>query len=348
MPKSSRHKSHKQSKHSSRDYSDSEEDVIKMKEKSSKDENSVRVHRDSASGEKRKVSSQLREGKDSKDLGGHGNGEVLEEYVSSKRRKEKTDVVIGGDRWNGGGDERGDSDRNVDKETHKGEMMKVDQKLKENSSKGESLRIESKSKSKRNDSGVVVERKEDGLASVVVDKEESKSKGESKRRSERESSSRKDGKDTKEKDRRSDKEKNGGQESKSSDAEVKLVDVDLGKKQGLHLGDFSEDRQGKRPRDNTGKVTFIDSLVINAYLCQFIAYLSSALIPVQPIIWIFDVLDYIRWLFMDDGSTYSSNASWMFNNYSLGKSYLNVLTHCISNYFPTIRPLLLNFALLIT
>ncbi|EYU23343.1 hypothetical protein MIMGU_mgv11b000466mg [Erythranthe guttata] len=253
MPKSSRHKSHKQSKHSSRDYSDSEEDVIKMKEKSSKDENSIRVHRDSASGDKRKVSSSVREGKDSKDLSGHGNGDVLEEYVSSKRRKEKTDVVIVGDRWSGGVEERGDSDRNVEKESHKGDILKVDLKLKETSSKGESLRVESRSKSKRHDSGIVGERKDDSLASVVLEKEEGKSKGESKRRSERDSSSRKDGKDTKEKDRRSDKEKNGGQESKIADAEVmKLVDMDLVKKQVPQLVDFSEDKQGKRARDNTG------------------------------------------------------------------------------------------------
>ncbi|KAL8063982.1 hypothetical protein ABFX02_01G061600 [Erythranthe guttata] len=253
MPKSSRHKSHKQSKHSSRDYSDSEEDVIKMKEKSSsKDENSIRVHRDSASGDKRKVSSSAREGKDSKDLSGHGNGDVLEEYVSSKRRKEKTDVVIVADRWSGGVEERGDSDRNVEKENHKGDILKVDLKLKETSSKGESLRVESRSKSKRHDSGIVGERKDDSVASVVLEKEEGKSKGESKRRSERDSSSRKDGKDTKEKDRRSDKEKNGGQESKIADAEVmKLVDMDLGKKQVPQLVDFSEDRLGKRARDNT-------------------------------------------------------------------------------------------------
>ncbi|KAL1532200.1 filaggrin-like isoform X2 [Salvia divinorum] len=247
MPKSSRHKSHKQSKRSSRDYSDSEEDVVKMKEKSSKDD-SVRTHRDSASSEKRKVSSQLREGKDNKDLSGHGNGDALEEYVSSKRRKEKTDVAIGGDRWSGGGDERVDCDKNVEKDVRKGENLKVDSKGKENSGKGESLRVDSKSKSKRHESGNAGERKEDILASSLVDREESKSKGESKRKSERDSSARKEG--LKDKDRRSDKEKSGGQESKSSDAEVKIVELDTGKKQGPP-GDFIEERQGTRARENT-------------------------------------------------------------------------------------------------
>lgn len=266
MPRSSRHKSHKQSKHSSRDYSDSEEDVVKIKEKSSKDD-SVRAHRDSASGEKRKVSSQVREGKESKDLSGHGNGDALEEYVSSKRRKEKTDVAIGGDRWNGGGDERGDGERNVDKDIHKGENLKVDSKGKENSGKGESLRVDSKSKSKRYESGNAGERKEDSLASALVDREESKSKGESKRRSERDSSARKEG--SKEKDRRSEKEKNGGLESKSGDADVKIVDLDVGKKLGPLPGDFTEERQGKRARENTGKVTLLMVLtwILVIYLC---------------------------------------------------------------------------------
>ncbi|KAL3652779.1 hypothetical protein CASFOL_002460 [Castilleja foliolosa] len=248
MPRSSRHKSHKHSKHSSRDYSDSEEDVvIKMKEKSSKDDGSTRSHRDSASGEKRKISSQLRETKDSKGSSGHGNGVVLEEYVSSKRRKEKIDAVIGGDRWNGGGD--------VEKESHKGEILKTEAKSKENIGKAESLRVESKSKSKRHDTGTCDERKEDNLVSAVAEKEESKSKGESKRKSERGSSSRKEGKESKEKDRRLEKEKNGGQESKVVDADVKLVDVDVGKKQAAQLVDLSGEKQCKRSRENNGKAS---------------------------------------------------------------------------------------------
>ncbi|KAK4382483.1 hypothetical protein Sango_2865200 [Sesamum angolense] len=242
MPRSSRHKSHKQSKHCSKDYSDSDEDVIKIKEKGGKDDNSVRVHRSSASGEKRKISSQVRESKDSKDLS--GNGEVLEAYVSSKRRKEKTDV--GGDRWNGGGDDRGD-DRNMEREIHKGESLKVDTKLKENSNKGENMRIESKSK--RHESGIAGERKEDGLASVPVDKEDGKSKGEVKRKSERDSSARREGKESKDKDRRLDKEKNVGLESKRGDAE------DVVTKQGTQWGDFSEERQGKRSRENTERTS---------------------------------------------------------------------------------------------
>ncbi|XP_011101049.1 ankyrin repeat domain-containing protein 11-like [Sesamum indicum] len=245
MPRSSRHKSHKQSKHSSKDYSDSDEDVIKMKEKGSKDENSVRVHKDSASGEKRKIASQVRESKDSKDLS--GNGDVLEAYVSSKRRKEKTDV--GGDRWNGGGDDRGDSDRNMEREMHKGESLKVDTKSKENSNKGENMRIESKNKSKRHDSGIAGERKEDSLASVLVDKDDGKSKDEMKRKSERDSSARREGKESKDKDRRLDKEKNVGPESKSGDAD------DVVKKQGTLWRDFSEERQGKRSRENTERTS---------------------------------------------------------------------------------------------
>ncbi|GER41519.1 hypothetical protein STAS_18236 [Striga asiatica] len=262
MPKNSRHKSHKQSKHSSKGYSDSEEDVVKMKEKSSKDESSTRGHRESASGEKRKISSQLREVKGDRDLNGHGNGDVVEEYVSSKRRKEKTDTVIGGDRWKEGGEEKGDnSERIVEKEIHKGESLKLEKEIhksKENSTKGESMRSESKSKSKRRESGSAGERKEDILVSVVVEKEESKSKGESKRKSERDSSSRKDGKESKDKDRRSEKEKNGGHESKSGDADMKLVDFDVGKQQGTQLVDLVGERLSKRSRENNERTSLDD------------------------------------------------------------------------------------------
>ncbi|CAA0820413.1 Unknown protein [Striga hermonthica] len=254
MPKSSRHKSHKRSKHSLKDYSDSEVDVVKIDEKSSRDEGSTRGHRDSASGEKRKVLSHSRESKDGKDLSGHGNGDAVEEYASSKRRKEKTDAVVAGDRWNGGGDERGDkSERIVEKEIHKGESLKLEKdihKSKENSSKGESLKTDSKSKSKRHESGSAGEKKEEILSSLVLEKAESKSKGESKRKSERDSSSRREGKESKEKDRRSEKEKNGGHGSKSGDAKVKLVDMDAEKKQPTQPEDLVGEIQNKRTREN--------------------------------------------------------------------------------------------------
>ncbi|KAL3844475.1 hypothetical protein ACJIZ3_001878 [Penstemon smallii] len=245
MPRSSRHKSHKQSKHSSKDYSDSEEDV-KMKEKSSKDETLVRVKWDSTSGEKRKISSQVREGED---LNGHGNGEVSDKYVSSKRRKEKADV--GGDRWNGDGEKREDSNRKVEKEMSKAERSRNDSKPKDSSNKSESLRIDSKNKSKRYVSGSAIDKKEERSTSVVVDKEESKSKGESKRKSERDSSGLKEAKDPKDKDRRSEKEKNAGQESKNGGDEAKLEDMAVGKKQATQLQDLSEERQGKRAREIT-------------------------------------------------------------------------------------------------
>nr|XP_043640004.1 actin cytoskeleton-regulatory complex protein pan1-like isoform X2 [Erigeron canadensis] len=108
MPRSSRSKSHKQSKHSSssataaREYSGSDEDV-KVKEKSSINggkEDSVRV---SVSSEKRKHIKDL--------IVNHLNGDVNEEYANtntslSKRREEK--VREGSDRWNGGSsDEKG-------------------------------------------------------------------------------------------------------------------------------------------------------------------------------------------------------------------------------------------------
>ncbi|KAE8726997.1 Detected protein of unknown function [Hibiscus syriacus] len=87
MPRSSRHKSSKHSSRDARDYSDSERDSG-LKEESKP-----------GSGEKRKLDS-----KDtSKDVWISGNGDYLEEYSSSKRRRE----VDGGasDRWNGGEDD---------------------------------------------------------------------------------------------------------------------------------------------------------------------------------------------------------------------------------------------------
>ena len=85
MTRSSRHKSHRQSKHSSRDakeHSDLEEDV-KMKDRNIKEEGSVRVSRDSGSSEKRKKKEEnvdsVVEKEESKSSG----------RVESKRKSEK-------------------------------------------------------------------------------------------------------------------------------------------------------------------------------------------------------------------------------------------------------------------
>ncbi|CAL5430027.1 unnamed protein product [Camellia sinensis] len=240
MPRSSRHKSHKQSKHSSREareHSDSEEDV-KMKDRSGKEEESVRVYRDSGLSEKRKLSL-------GKDLSGHGNGDTVEEYGSSKRRKEKADASAGSDRWNGGGDERGDG-RIVEKET-KGESSRIDG---EKSSKSTTL-IDLKSKSsKRHDGGSEKKEEKGGL---VSEKEESKSSSrvDSKRKSEKDSGRKevKDSKESKEKERGLEREKKI-QEIKR-ETEAVAVGDEASRKQGSHLVDFGEERQGKRGRENT-------------------------------------------------------------------------------------------------
>ncbi|XP_039011377.1 nipped-B-like protein B [Hibiscus syriacus] len=91
MPRSSRHKSNKHSSRDVRDYSDSERGTcLKEKEKKTKEESKP------GSGEKRKL--------DSKDTWVSGNGDYVEEYSSSKRRKEKVDDGAI-DRWNGGEDD---------------------------------------------------------------------------------------------------------------------------------------------------------------------------------------------------------------------------------------------------
>ncbi|XP_010325359.1 uncharacterized protein [Solanum lycopersicum] len=231
MPRSSKHKSHKQSKYSPKEcrdysYSDSDSEVKtkeKEKERSSKEDSLARVSKDSihsGSGEKRKHSSQSKEGKDGKDLSGYGNGDASEEYVSSKRRKEKVEVGSGGaDRWNGAADN-----------ALKGESLKIDA---DKGSKGKETKSSSDSKSKSS--------KKEGNVASLVEKEESKSgRVESKRKSEKDSGRKegKDSKEVKEKERGSDREKKG-HESKRDDA-------DNVKKQGSQSGDVTEEKQNKK------------------------------------------------------------------------------------------------------
>ncbi|XP_073130221.1 uncharacterized protein [Henckelia pumila] len=250
MPRSSRHKSHKQSKHSSKDYPDSEEDV-RTKDKGSRDENLGKVSRDSATGEKRKTLFQAREGREGKDPNVYTNGEASEEYFSSNRRKEKTVIRDGGDRWNGGGEETGYSDRIVEKEKIKGDNAKSESKLKEVSNKGESSRMEWKNdnKDKKYES---VSAGEMESSAVVVENEDGRSKGESKRKSEKDYSGQKEGKEYKGKDRRAEKEKEKdlGQLSKRGDGKTDLVDMDVAKKE-LQSGDLVVERKVKRARENS-------------------------------------------------------------------------------------------------
>lgn len=258
MPRSSRSKSHKQTKHgakeaavvaAAKDYTDSEEDVVvKMKERNGKEDSSpsVRVSRESASGEKRKFTSSA---KDGKDLPVHSNGDAGEDYVASKRRKEKES-----DRWNGGGDEKGEA-LNVEKEMDK--VVKV-----KDSKSGGVVEPKSKTSSRRHESGS--ERKEESSVSVVVvvEKEESKGGGggnsESKRKGEKdfgrkEGHQHKDSKESKEKDRGSDRERKV-LEGKRGDAEVRITDGELAmRKQG-------EDQQSKRGREHLGMIAICGQL----------------------------------------------------------------------------------------
>ncbi|GLU12013.1 hypothetical protein SLE2022_287220 [Rubroshorea leprosula] len=114
MPKGSRHKSSKHGSKDARDYSDSEKDSsMKEKERKPKEESSGKVYKESGSVEKRKLDSRDA----SKDLLGPGNGEYLEEYSSSKRRKERVDGGVS-DRWNGGEDDgRGEKKSKVSSES---------------------------------------------------------------------------------------------------------------------------------------------------------------------------------------------------------------------------------------
>ncbi|KAL6986419.1 hypothetical protein U1Q18_019782 [Sarracenia purpurea var. burkii] len=239
MPRSSRHKTHKQGKHSSRDARDDSEsaDDLKMKDRNGKEEGSVKVSRDSGSSEKRKLPS-------GKDPSGHGNGSTPEEYVASKRRKEKADVSAASDRWNAGGDERVDG-ATVVKEV-KGESSRTDA---DKGSKSKAL-ADSKSKSsRRHETGS--ENKEENVG-LVAGKEESKSisRVDSKRKSEKDSGQKdvQKYKDSKDKERGSERERKIQETKRETEP---TVGGEMAKKQGSHSVDFGEERQVKRGRENT-------------------------------------------------------------------------------------------------
>ncbi|XAR70170.1 hypothetical protein NMG60_11026944 [Bertholletia excelsa] len=233
MPRSSRHKSHKQSKHTSRDArepSDSEEDE-KTRDGSSKDECLVRVPRDAASGEKRKQCLD-------KELSVHGNGDASEDYVVSKRRKEKPSVSASSDRRSDWGDEQ-DGGQRVEKEM-KGEYSKAVG--------------DSKSKSGRRHAGVSEEK--DYNVCLVVEKEESKSRGrgDSKRKSEKDFGRKqvqpyKDWKESKDKQRGSDRDRE--RENQDTRRETEAVESGTYRKQSSHSVDIGEERHGKRGRGKT-------------------------------------------------------------------------------------------------
>lgn len=130
MPRSSRHKQHKQSKHSSKDVrerSDSEEDVT-LKSRNGGDDNMVRVSRDMASGEKRRHSQD-------------GNVDFSEDYVASKRRKEGVDLTDNSDRWKGVEEDRRKKEK-IDPETFTKIKALVDSSSHKSSRRNESLKKE--------------------------------------------------------------------------------------------------------------------------------------------------------------------------------------------------------------
>ncbi|GLT63642.1 hypothetical protein SLA2020_361900 [Shorea laevis] len=168
MPKSSRHKSGKHSSKDVRDYSDSEKDSsLKEKERKPKEESSGRVYKESGSGEKRKLDS--KDG--SKDPLGSGNGEYLEDYSSSKRRKERVDDGVS-DRWNGGDDDgRGEKKPKVSSESKSKRREELEgDDLKKSKSEGkhrESSRRDDREREKERDRKV-----KDGKAERFLDGEE--------------------------------------------------------------------------------------------------------------------------------------------------------------------------------
>lgn len=241
MPRSSRSKSHKQSKHSSkeaaaaaastaRDYSGSDEDV-KMKERSSNDGKedglSVRISKDSSiTGERRKHGKDL--------SSSHGNGDVTEEYTtSSKRREEKSHG--GSDRWNGGSSEEKGVVVNIENK----ELLKAKE-----FSKGVG---ESKSKSSRRHDAETAN-------AVVTEKDDSKSgsgnRGE-KRKSEKESARKensqyKENKESKDKDRGSDRGRKVHPDKLEAEASLKHVENQTSKR-GKEITEWPIEEELRNP-----------------------------------------------------------------------------------------------------
>ncbi|XP_022763933.1 uncharacterized protein LOC111309220 [Durio zibethinus] len=156
MTRSSRHKSSKHSSSDARDYSDSEKDSgLKEKEKKTKEESSGWISKESGSGEKRNLNSK----ETSKDLWSSGNGEYVEEYSSSKRRKDKADDGVS-DRWNGGEDDgKGDKKSKASSESkskRQGDVERDDAKRGKSEGKhGESSRKEEREREKKGKEGKI-------------------------------------------------------------------------------------------------------------------------------------------------------------------------------------------------
>ncbi|CAM8990454.1 unnamed protein product [Rhodiola kirilowii] len=172
MPRSSRHKS-KRSAKDTREYSDTEEDVSKGKHREGKDEGGSRGYKESGSGsgEKRKLASQSVVVKDSS---AGGSGYSSEEYVGSKKRKDKSGKLES-DRWNG-------SD----------EVLGLKSEIREGSSHFDGKVLKSKGlillKSKVGSTKHDLEKKEENVGIVISKKESRSGKVESKRRLEKDTS----------------------------------------------------------------------------------------------------------------------------------------------------------------
>ncbi|XP_017226446.1 uncharacterized protein LOC108202519 isoform X1 [Daucus carota subsp. sativus] len=209
MPRSSRTKSRKHSSREVRDYSDSEEDL----KRNGKEEGSVRVSKDSMSGDKRKVAV--------KDLVGHGNGvDVADEVlVVSKRRKDKAEGGGGSDRWNA--DAPNDVFVDVKIETFNSKAKEKEKVLVDSSRSKTGRRHESD--------------KKDELLTVVAEEESKSGRVESKRKGDKEYGR----KEYKEKER-------WDKEKLLEDGK----DAEFTRKHGLHSVDVAEERHGKRSREN--------------------------------------------------------------------------------------------------
>lgn len=255
MPRSSRHKSHRQ-KHSSRDlreHSDSEEEDV-SRERKRREDSGIRVP---DSSEKRESPSKSQQEKD-----------LALDYSGSKRRRDRADSGVT-DRWNGGDDRR--VEQLATEKRLRGDGFGSDSEKRAKPKAAE----DSKSRSSRRQESSS-ERKNEIL--VLENEEAKKGSGrvESKRKLEKDSG-RKDAnecKDAKEKERGMDRDRKvqDTRRERSVDTTTRITGggSETSRKQGTRTGGSEEERLSKHEVEITGKVTscvlcFFAVLVIHVF-----------------------------------------------------------------------------------
>lgn len=236
MPRSSRHKSHKQ-KHSSRDlkeHTDSEEEEL-LKERRRREDSGIRVS-DSAEKREREIPLQSQKEKD-----------LPPDYGASRRKKDRDDSSSVTDRWNGGEDKQvqGSAPEKDMKDEGFGSDLEKRPKSK--------VAVDSKSQSSRRQESLG-DRKDEILTAAEANEDTKKGSGrvESKRKSDKDSGRKEasEHKDAKEKDRGVDRDRRANDTRRERSVDVVTVTSgggsEVSRKQEIRTHGSEEDRHVKR------------------------------------------------------------------------------------------------------